>query len=91
MDRYLQMLGDTDPDWEWSCSIGRGVNALLQPYCHALQERRCQARPTTLLSYFKKNSEEPPIDPLNPDDQQTGHPLVSNAYVFIFYYRINMI
>jgi hypothetical protein len=30
IDRYLQRLGNTDPDWEWSCSITRRVSAVLQ-------------------------------------------------------------
>jgi hypothetical protein len=56
-----------------------GVNAVLQPYYHVLQERRCQTRQTALLSYFKKKTEEPSIDPtteddpVNPDDPQPGH------------------
>jgi hypothetical protein len=56
IDRCLQRLGDTDPDWEQSCSTRRGVNTVLQHYYHVLQERRHQARQTTLLSYFKKKS-----------------------------------
>jgi hypothetical protein len=72
IDSYLQRLGDIDPDWEQSCSIRKGVKAVLQ-------ERRHQARQTTLLSYFKKKSEEPPTDPkkvddpVNPEDPQPGH------------------
>jgi hypothetical protein len=80
IDSYLQRLGDINPDWERRCSIRRGVSAVLQPYCHVLQERMRQARQTTLLSCFKKKPEEPPIDmktadddSVEPDNPQTGH------------------
>jgi hypothetical protein len=63
---------------------------VLQPYYHVLQETRCQARQTALLSYFKNKSEEPPIDPKTAVMIQStltihsqGIPLVSNAYIFI--------
>jgi hypothetical protein len=79
IDRYLQMLGDIDSDWEQSCCIRRGVSAVLQSYCHVLQETRHQARKITLY-YFKNKSGEPPIDPkmpdddpANPDDPQPRH------------------
>jgi hypothetical protein len=36
---------------------------MLHPYYHDLQERRHRARQTTLLSYFKNRSKEPPNDP----------------------------
>jgi hypothetical protein len=78
--RYLQRLGHIDPDWEWSCSFGRGVIAVLQPYCHVLQEKRHQARQTSLLCYFEKKREEPVTDPkmtendpVDPDYLQPGH------------------
>jgi hypothetical protein len=77
---YLQRFGGIDPDWEWNCSIRRKVTAVLQPYYHVLQDRRSQAKQTTLPSYFKKRSEEPPADkktadddPVNPDNPQPGH------------------
>jgi hypothetical protein len=77
IDRCLQSLGDIDPDWEQSCCIRRGVNAVLQPYYRVLQER---ARQTIHLFYFKKKSEEPPVypkpaedDSVDPDDPQPGH------------------
>jgi hypothetical protein len=44
IDKYLQALGNIHPNWERSCSIIRGVNAVVQPYCHVLQDRRHQAR-----------------------------------------------
>jgi hypothetical protein len=75
----LERLGDIDSDMKQSCTIGRGVSVVQQPYCHVLQERRRQARQTTLLSCFKKKSEEPPTDPkmaddpFDPDDPQPGH------------------
>jgi hypothetical protein len=56
-----------------------GVNAVLQLYYHVLQERRHQARQTTLLSYFKNKFEELPIDqntaddPVDPDYPQPEH------------------
>jgi hypothetical protein len=73
-----------------------GVNAVLQSYYHVLQERRHQARQTTLLSYFKRKSEELPTEPNTADDpvdpiHSQSIPLIRNAYVFIFYYRINVI
>jgi hypothetical protein len=53
---------------------------VLQSYCHVPQERRHHARQTTSLSYFKKKSEEPPVDPkmalddpIDPEDPQPGH------------------
>jgi hypothetical protein len=70
---YVQRLGDTDPDWVQSCSVRRGVNAVLQPYYHVLQERKRQARQTTLSSYLKNKSEESPIDSVEPDDLQPGN------------------
>jgi hypothetical protein len=87
IDRYLERLGNIDPDWERSCSVRRGVSAVLQPYCHVLHERRCQARQTTLRSYFKKKAEEPPIDPKMAEDD----PVYPDAHIFIFHYRINVI
>jgi hypothetical protein len=55
------------------------VNAVVQPYCHVLQDRRHQARWTTLIFYFKKKSEKPPNypnmakdDPVNFDNPQPG-------------------
>jgi hypothetical protein len=75
--RYLQRLGDIHPDSESTSSIRRGVNAVLQPYYHDLQEWRCQARQKPVLSYFKKKSQGPPTDPktaendpVDPDDPQ---------------------
>jgi hypothetical protein len=59
---------------------------VLQPYCHVLQERRQKTRQTTVLSYFKQKSEDPPTDskmiddPVDPDDPQPGH---SSRYIII--------
>jgi hypothetical protein len=53
---------------------------VLQHYYHVLQERRHQARPNALLSYFKNKSEQHPIDvktadddPVDTDNPQLGH------------------
>jgi hypothetical protein len=98
IDGYLQRLGDIDPYWEWSSSIRRGVSVELRSYCHVLRERRHQARQTTLLSYFKRNlkslqlmQRRPKMIHLTPTIHRQGIPLISNDYVFIFYYRINVI
>jgi hypothetical protein len=78
--RNLQKLENTDPDQEPSCSSRIGVSAVLYPYHRVLQERRRQARQTTLLPFLKKKSKEPPIDPktteydlLDPENPQPGH------------------
>jgi hypothetical protein len=80
IDRYPRRLGGIDRGWEQSCSIRRGISEVLLTYYHVLQERRHQARQTILLCYFKKKSEEPPIDPemaeddsVDPDNPQPGH------------------
>jgi hypothetical protein len=80
IETYLQRLGDIDADWEWSSSIRRGIIAVLQTYCHVLQERKHHARQTTSLSYLKKKSEEPLVNPkmavddtINPEDSRPGH------------------
>jgi hypothetical protein len=63
-----------------SCSVRRGVIAVLQPYYHVLQERRHQARQRTLFPCFKKKPVGPPADPtmaeddpVDPDNPQPGH------------------
>jgi hypothetical protein len=78
IDRHLQRLGYTDPDWEWSFLLG--VNAMPLLYYHVPQETRYQKMQTSFLSYFKKKSEEPSIDPkkadddpVNPDKPQPRH------------------
>jgi hypothetical protein len=43
----LQRLDGSGSDWERSCSIGRGVHAVLQPYYPVLQGRKHQARQRT--------------------------------------------
>jgi hypothetical protein len=80
IDRYLQRLGDIDPDRKKSYPTRRGVSLMLQPYYHVLQESRHQAMQTILLSYFKNKSEEAASDqkmaedePFNPDDSHPGH------------------
>jgi hypothetical protein len=63
-----------------------------------VMEKRHQAKQTTLIYYFKKNSEQPPIDPKMADDDPVslmihsqGIALASNDYIFIFDYRSNVI
>jgi hypothetical protein len=60
-----------------------------------IMERRRRARQTTLNSYFKTKSEEPPSDSKKIQSTLTihsqGNPLVSNAYILKFYYRMNVI
>jgi hypothetical protein len=68
LNRYLQRVGDIDPDMKQSCSIGRGVTVALQPYCHVLQERRFQP-PFLALKRNLKMAD----DPFDPDDSQPGH------------------
>jgi hypothetical protein len=53
---------------------------VLQPYYHILQEKRHQARQTTVFIHFKKKSKELPVDPkiarddpVDPDDPQAVH------------------
>jgi hypothetical protein len=80
IDSYLQGLGNSGPVWEQgSCSIRRGISTV-QPYYYSLLERRREARQITLISYFKKIPEEPPIypktienEPVEPADPQPGH------------------
>jgi hypothetical protein len=70
---------------------------VLHPYYHVLPVRRHQTRQRILLSYFKKKSESPPIDPrwqmiystLKIHSQDI--PLVSKAYIFIFCYSVNVV
>jgi hypothetical protein len=49
IDRYMQRLGDIDPDWEWSRYVRKAVSVMPKPYYHDLQEKRH----ITLLSYLK--------------------------------------
>lgn len=97
IDTYLQRLSGIDPDWEWSYSIGRRGIALLQPCYHVLQERRHQASQTTLLN-LKRNLRNLQLTPrqqkvirLTVTIHSQGIPMVSNAYIGVFCYRINVI
>jgi hypothetical protein len=97
IDTYLQRLGDVDPDGERSCSIRRGVTAVLQPYYHVLQERRHQARQTTLL-ILKRNlrnlhliQRQQKVIQLTLTNRSQGILIISNTYIRVFCYRINVI
>jgi hypothetical protein len=75
----------------------RGVSALLLPYYHVVQETEPQARQTTILFYLKRNVKSLQLIQrwqmiqLTLTIHSLGIPLVSNAYMFIFYFRIFVI
>ena len=40
IDMAAEKLYDVDPDWERSCTVKRGIRAMLHPYCEILKEQK---------------------------------------------------
>jgi hypothetical protein len=79
--RYLQRSGDIDPDWERTCSAATLLQGK-QPLFLILKRN--------LKSLQMIQRQQKMIQPTLTIHSQ-GTPLISNAYIFTFYYEINVI
>jgi hypothetical protein len=91
IDSYLQRLSDIDPDWERSWAV-------LQPHTIICTRGGIRYWKQPIILIFKINLKhfqliqrrQKVIQSTMPIYRQ-DIPLVSNANIFIFYYRINVI
>jgi len=51
-DMAAEKLCDIDPDWEGSCTVKRGIRAMLHPYYKVLQEKKKKSKQLTLYSFL---------------------------------------
>jgi hypothetical protein len=76
----LKVHVHSGPDCERSCSIGRGVHVVLQPYCPVLQDRRHQVREEPSEGH-PTDTRTAEYDPMGLHDPQQGHSLFSRMNV----------
>ena len=59
IDMAVEKLCDTDPDWERSSTIKRGIRAVLHPYYEILQEKKKKSKQLTLHSFLMSSEPWP--------------------------------
>jgi len=58
-DMSAEKLCDIDPDWERSCTVKRGIRAMLHPYYKVLQEEKKKLKQLTLRSFLMSSEPRP--------------------------------
>ena len=58
-DMAAEELCDTDPDWERSSTVKRGIRAMLHPYYEYLQEKKKKSKQMTLHSFLMSSEPRP--------------------------------
>ena len=58
IDMAAEMLCDIDPDWESSCTVKRGIRAMLHPY-EILQGKKKKSKQLMLHSFLMSSEPRP--------------------------------